>query len=218
MDYVYMDFRNALTILQSRVAWSDLESAIHSLTPTAILDRHKRMVDARAADGKGPPAGGQTAVNATFDELLPEVNGWTHQPRLFRSRELEKWKMDFLRQGIGIEVSFNHAEAIPWQFTRLNVAGESERVLPAAQIDVGVVICATRSFKTWARMDSSVGTFDTFKAWLREMRPILPVPILLIGLDATGWPATDAFRGTSKGTRTAIGAPAVLLPANDDGG
>ena len=148
--------------------------------------------------------------------MLREVDGWTHQPRLFRSRELEKWKMDFLRQGVGVEVSFNHAEAIPWQFTRLNVAGEFERVLPNAQIDVGVVICATHSFKRWARMDSSVGTFDTFKAWLREMRPILPVPILLVGLDAQGWPTTDAFRGTNKGTRTAIGAPVPSLRLGDD--
>ena len=37
--------------------------------------------------------------------------------------------MDFLRANVGVEVSFNHAEAIPWQFTRLNIAGESERVV-----------------------------------------------------------------------------------------
>jgi hypothetical protein len=109
--------------------------------------------------------------------------------------------MDFLRANVGVEVSFNHAEAIPWQFTRLNIAGESERVVEESRIHVGVVITATDSLKAWARMDSAVGTFDAFKAWLREMKPILPVPLLLVGLDAVGWPPTDVFGGTRTGTR-----------------
>jgi hypothetical protein len=109
--------------------------------------------------------------------------------------------MDFLRAKVGVEVSFNHAEAIPWQFTRLNIAGESERVIEESRIDVGVVITAADSLKAWSRMDSAVGTFDAFRAWLREMRPILPIPILLIGLKASGWPPADAFGGTRVGTR-----------------
>ena len=110
--------------------------------------------------------------------------------------------MDFLRARVGVEVSFNHAEAIPWQFTRLNIAGESERVMEASRIDVGVVVTATESLKAWSKMDSAVGTFDAFRAWLREMRPILPVPLLLVGLSSAGWEPTDAFGGTRTGTRT----------------
>lgn len=209
MDFLFHDFRNALVILKSKPAWADLETAIHSLTPEMLIEAHERIRDARAAEGKSAPAGGQTAANAVFEALLPESLGWQHQPHLFRTRELEKWKMDFRREGVGVEVSFNHAEAIPWQFTRLNIAGESERVVDDARIEVGVVICATRSFKVWARMDSAVGTFDAFKAWLREMRPILPVPLLLVGLDATGWQPTRTFRGTATGTRSRPDASAA---------
>ena len=31
-------------------------------------------------------------------------------------------------------------------------------------------------------MDGAVGTFQQFQAWLREMRPILPVPLMLMAL------------------------------------
>ena len=141
-------------------------------------------------------------VNALIDRRLRELGGWTPQPHLFEAAELEKWKMDFRKDGIGVEVSFNHAEAIPWQFTRLNIAGESERVVEEHRIDVGVVVCAAPSLKRWARMDSAVGTFQQFRAWLREMRPILPVPLMLIGLEAEGWPMGTAFRGTDTGNRT----------------
>ena len=64
-----------------------------------ILAKHESLVASRAAGQKGPPAGGQSAVNSVFDAVLREDAGWRHQPRLFRDRELEKWKMDFLREG-----------------------------------------------------------------------------------------------------------------------
>ena len=88
---------------------------------------------------------------------------------------LRKWKMDFIKDRIGVEVSFNHAEAIPWTFTRLNIAGESREVEPSHRIDVGVAFFATTSLKSWGRMDSAVGTYDIACAWLEKMRPIMPI-------------------------------------------
>jgi hypothetical protein len=198
MDYVYEDFRNALVILRSRPAWIDLEGSIRGITPERIVGKQRDLLTSRGT----APAGGQTAINALFEDELDIEDGWVQQPPLFRQRELRKWKMDFLRERVGVEVSFNHAEAISWQFTRLNIAGESVRVREESRIDVGVVICATHGLKRWARMDSAVGTFDAFKAWLREMRPILPIPMLLVGLDSETWPQTDVFRGTRAGRAT----------------
>lgn len=108
--------------------------------------------------------------------------------------------MDFHKQRIGVEVSFNHAEAIAWTFTRLNIGGESEMVVPEHQIDVGVAILATEQLKRWGRMDPAVGSFEMAEAWLRFMKPIMPVPLLVIGLDSGRWSPATVFRGTRRKT------------------
>ena len=108
--------------------------------------------------------------------------------------------MDFIKHSVGVEVSFNHAEAVPWTFTRLNIAGESTSVMAQSQIDVGVAFFATAALKKWARMDSAVGTFESAWVWLQLMKPLMPIPILVVGLlpsdDGKEWPTSKSFRGT----------------------
>ena len=193
MEFSTHDFRHAREILENRDSWSELALAARSITRDDILQVH----GAFEAEGKRSPAGGQTAINRLFRERLAP-SGWIEEPRLFPADEeaLRKWKMDFIKARIGVEVSFNHAEAVPWTFTRLNIAGESDKVLSEHRIDVGVAFFATETLKRWARMDSAVGTFELAKAWLEMMRPIMPIPILIVGLSADGWLDTDAFRGT----------------------
>lgn len=167
--------------------------AARSITREDIL----RVHGAFEAGGKRAPAGGQTSINRLFRERLAP-SGWIEEPRLFPADQeaLRKWKMDFIKARIGVEVSFNHAEAVPWTFTRLNIAGESDKVIPEHRIDVGVAFFATETLKRWARMDSAVGTFELAIAWLEMMRPIMPIPVLVVGLSADGWAETDVFRGT----------------------
>ncbi len=118
MDYLYYDFRNALVILRSRASFGELEDALHAIEAEDVIDAYARMSEERARRRSRPPAGGQGSLNRVIDELLSQA-GWEAQPHLFRDPSLEKWKMDFRKEGIGVEVSFNHAEAIPWQFTTL---------------------------------------------------------------------------------------------------
>lgn len=183
--------------------------AARSITREDVL----RVHGAFEAEGKRSPAGGQTSINRLFRERLAP-SGWIEEPRLFPANQkaLRKWKMDFIKARIGVEVSFNHAEAVPWTFTRLNIAGESDKVIPEHRIDVGVAFFATETLKGWARMDSAVGTFELANAWLEMMRPIMPIPILVVGLSADGWPNTDAFRGTKSFRKPAEPASVPLSP------
>ena len=193
MRYLEYNHRHAIEILKDRGAWFEFADVLDGITRDTIVTTHLEIAETRGT----APAGGQTAVNAVFKKRLADELGWTPEPRLFGATpELREWKMDFLKERVGVEISFNHAEAIAWQLTRLTIAGESPRVQPESEIDAGIIVVADASLKRWARMDGAVGTFDVFKAWLREMRPILPIPLLLIGLQADGWDPTDAFRGT----------------------
>lgn len=196
MHYDVHDFRHAAEILAGRDAWRELKAEVGAISAQEILDVHLGF----AEQGRRTPAGGQSALNQVFrDRLLPL--GWEGEPRLFDDVAFRKWKMDFYKEQIGVEVSFNHAEAIPWTFTRLNIAGESSDVVDQHRVDVGIAFFATEQLKRWAKMDSAVGTFEVATAWLEIMKPIMPIPILVIGLAAHGFPQVTAFRGTGSGQR-----------------
>jgi hypothetical protein len=203
MEYDLRDFRQAARLLEGRPAWSELQGVMGEITREDVLDVYEEETQRRATQGARARAGGQAAINHVFRQKLGAVGGWVLEPPLFATpgESARGWKMDFLKQVVGVEVSFNHAEAIPWTFTRLNIAGESDDVIPANRIEVGVAIFAKQSMKEWARMDNAVGTFERAWDWLQIMRPIMPVPILVVGLNAAGW-EDGLFRGTDRGTRT----------------
>lgn len=196
MESLEYPFRLADEILANRPAASELRKVVREITRSDVLSAQARLASQR----KRAPAGAQTAVNQVFkDKLL--LLGWEPEPKLFRNvrgADLAGWAMDFTKSNVGVEVSFNHAEAIAWTFVRLNLAGESTDVQPGSRIDVGVAIYPTRRFKTWGRMDSAVGVYERATQWLERMKPVLPIPVLVIGLDPN-WEETDTFRGTAAG-------------------
>ncbi|MFL5647113.1 MAG: BglII/BstYI family type II restriction endonuclease, partial [Chloroflexota bacterium] len=123
---------------------------------------------------------------------------------------LRAWTMDFKRDMVGVEVSFNHAEATAWQFTKLSIAGESEYVRSRGQIEVGVVITADAALKRWGRMDGAVLTFDVCRSWLAQMKRVVPTPILLVGLTTDVTNPSPAFRGTRRAPRESGVADSAL--------
>lgn len=172
MEAALYDFRNAKDLLASRGdCWHELSTTIASLGSDDLISKQEEL----AASGRRPK-GGQRALNLLFKERLTLL-GWEAEPQLFPSSDpdLRGWRMDFYKSSVGVEIAFNHAEAIPWIFTRLNLAGESPRVRSDHRVDVGVAMFATAGLKEWARMDGSVGTYETACIWLDEMRPIIRV-------------------------------------------
>jgi hypothetical protein len=228
MEFRAHSFRMADRLLVGTTAWGDITDVIGSLSLDLIEIRQSEI-----ALRRDPPAGAQTAINSLLDSeehglLLP---GWDRQVRLFdppssvpyesaRPRRnapveedpLRAWTMDFKTGGVGVEVSFNHAEATAWQFTKLSIAGESDYVREQGQIEVGVVITADISMKRWGRMDGAVLTFDVCRSWLAQMKRVVPTPIMLIGLATDVAEPSTAFRGTRRKPRES----GVEVPSDPD--
>ena len=210
MEYVTHNFRNALAVLGVRPEWEELAREISGISREEVLGIQQGYADS----GKRVPAGAQSAVNEVFRRRLIPL-GWEDEVPLFSRDDpnLAGWTMDFVKRGsmasgaaevgfgLGVEVTFNHAEGIAWTLVRLNLAGESSEVLEASQIDVGVAVYPTNEFKQWGRMDNAVGTYERACLWLDKMRPVLPIPIAVIGLQPD-WAPTDLFRGTRRGGRS----------------
>lgn len=186
-------------MLAVRASWPELKSCLEQVSDRAIIAEYDSETDRyRTGRRRQPPKGAQPALNSVIKRELQKL-GWAVEPRLFQvgqASTLRRWKMDFLKERIGVEVVFNHAEAIAWAFTRMHMAGESDEVITSNRIDVGVAVFATEALKQWGRMDGAVGTFEMAREWLRVMRPILPMPIQLVGLEPEGFTDIRPFLGT----------------------
>lgn len=192
MHVEILNYRNAVEILEHRdfrTQWGEVLACVEGITMDDALSTHLGLSRARLEIGKNPPVGLQTSLNELIRQSLEDVYGWEGQPKLFRSdaEGLADWTMDFIKDGIGIEVAFNHESYFPWIFTRLNVAGESTQVVAEHKVKVGITICSRVDAKKWGKMDPSVGVFEKVSLWLEVMRPILPIPMALVGLSAFGW-------------------------------
>ena len=197
MNQQSYNFRHAEAVLKTKGAWVELHDVVSGLTRDDILDAQDQLAGQR----KNAPAGAQTAINLAFKDRLLSLD-WKNEPILFPQSESDDvqraWRMDFLKERIGVEVSFNHAEAIAWTLIRLDIAAQSTEVVESSQIDVGVAIFPTSQLKKWGRMDNAVGTYERAMLWLELMKPVVTTPILLIGIDAD-WEPTSVFRGTRNG-------------------
>lgn len=95
-----------------------------------------------------------------------------------------KWRLDFAKEKISIEVAFNHGEAIAWNLIKPVLASELNHVKKAIQTEVAILICATQSLKKAGAFDGAVGEFEKILRYLIPLDRILTVPMVVIGLQA----------------------------------
>lgn len=212
MRFQVASYRNGIQILRASGALDELASVLGGIHRSQVDERRnarQARSDERAAKDGGRPrkAGIQDGMNAILDERLAAA-GWESQVKIFSLDVGAKkgiWTMDFaksFKEGIrvGVEVTFNHAEAMPWTLVRPTLAHEAEGVLEGARIHVGVIIIPTDQMKGKGkdlRMDGAVGTYERLRTLLPKMRSVLPAPLVIIGLD---WD-DGAWDGSSKELR-----------------
>jgi hypothetical protein len=200
MQFRVSSYRSGFEIMKDAGAFEELASAIQSISidEVAMLRAVRQAeYDREAAAGTKPRrAGVQGPLNREFERLLTgEDRAWRGQMPLYDSDlGLGKglWTMDFHKTfregvGVGLEVCFNHGEALPWTLIRPVLAYQSEDVHEEARIVVAGIVLVTDELKRGddhgLRVDGAVGTYERLLTLIPRMKWVVPVPLVIFGLE-----------------------------------
>ena len=178
MEFIQHSFRHAATILGEDGFAHDrdeLLGVLSAVTDERIIGRHESY--------PVPPASISRAINDVLREDLTAL-GWAAESPIFQDTHYsgEKWRLDFAKNEISVEVAFNHSEAIAWNLLKPVLASELNHVQKAVQTQAGVIITCTDALKQEGGFDSAVGTYEKFIDYLKPLGAVLTAPLLLIGL------------------------------------
>ena len=181
MDYKIHSFRHGKIILENeptyKTTWNELLEAIESINDEDIISHHQN--NPRKAKSISE------SINNLLKIGLVEL-GWNEESYIFQDDEYSgnRWRLDFAKESISVEVAFNHGEAIAWNLIKPVLASELNHVQKEIDTEIGVIICATKELKDKGGFDGSVGEYEKFLTYLNPLRDVLSVPMVIIGLDA----------------------------------
>jgi hypothetical protein len=199
-------------------AWIEIQKALTSISRKDVIDKQLSNFDdwrnsrKNPASGKliKPPVGGQSVLNSVIQDKIDSISGWQSQIYVLNqsnnvneSERVPYWTMDFRKNKIGVEISFNNAGVFAQNMLRLSVMSESKYLQPEEMIKLGVLVVSTKELKKWGKMDSTVITFDQVETILPHITFSIPTPIVILGLtDATDgyrWKPTKLFGNKNIG-------------------
>jgi hypothetical protein len=158
----------------------EIEDIIRSITISDILVKYDSDNDALIDKGKKKRVGLQPAINNMFRERFSELH-WEREKHIFDNDEEDNLKIDFWKREIGVDVAFVNRGYIGGDLLRLQAAGEVANI-----IKLGVYICPTTKFRKTIytnQSSSSMVSFEKTLWYLKNLSPVLTVPIWLIGLE-----------------------------------
>ena len=181
MKYKLHSFRHAEVILANeneyKGVWEELLAVISSITDDEIKEYFENAT--RRAKSLSE------AINNILKIKLITL-GWNEESLIFQDDEYSgnRWRLDFAKHNISLEVAFNHGEAIAWNLIKPVIASELNHVNKEIDTEIGIIICATKDLKTKGGFDGAVGEYEKFLTYLNPLRDLLSVPMVIIGLEA----------------------------------
>lgn len=122
-----------------------------------------------------------------FNQVLEELfvdKGWENQPAVFDEPGDPAAKMDFLKDRVGVEVSFGHSSFIGIDLLKFQVSSYSG----LDKIDVGVYVVTTKEFQKKMKIEYGKNwegslSFQKVAKYLPHFKSAIQVPIYVIGID-----------------------------------
>lgn len=200
-------------------AWLEIQSALTSITRKDVISKQLsnfedwKLEKKNPSTGKvvTPPVGGQSVLNAVIADKIAAIGGWDDQiyvlnqsNQIAEKDRVPYWTMDFRKNRIGLEVSFNNAGVFAQNLLRLSVMSESKYLSPEEMIKLGVLVVSMKSLKKWGKMDTTVITYDQVETILPHITFSIPTPIVILGIaDSTAgqpWSPTKLFGNKKIGS------------------
>lgn len=185
MKYEIYSHRYGLEILNSeddfRNDWYDVIEILESISDEELINHYEKYGISSMSISK--------TINNILKEKF-ESKGWFSESAIFSKSAIEevkeygdnRWRLDFAKENISIEVAFNHGEAIAWNLIKPVLASELNHVEKAIQTKAGIIITATDELKKSGAFDGAVGSYEKFLRYLIPMNNVLTVPMVIIGL------------------------------------
>ena len=125
------------------------------------------------------------SINEIIKLRLVE-KGWNDESKIFKPADYDNsaWRLDFAKNAICIEVSFNHGEAAAHNLMKTVIASELNHVEKEIQSQLGVVIVTTTELKEKGNFDGANAVIEKYESYLNPYMSYLTSPIVLIGLKA----------------------------------
>jgi len=129
-----------------------------------------------------------SSINSIIKARL-EVKNWLAEAGLFKEppytrKNASRWRLDFAKNNISVEVAFNHQEATAHNILKPVLASELNHVKKEVQTKMGVIIVATKEMKKAGNFDGAIGTYESFQEYFKPYNNIITTPIVLIGIKA----------------------------------
>lgn len=184
MRYITHDHRHAENLFKTDISFIPLYNEVVEVI-TSISDKdliHNYQMNERE---------NKKSLSETINKLIQEklvANGWKAESAIFsdplyaNGKDKKRWRVDFAKKEITIEVAFNHGEAIAWNLIKPVLASELNHVTKEIQSSAGIIICATDNMKKAGNFDGAIGTYEKFLRYLMPLQNMLTTPILIIGL------------------------------------
>lgn len=220
MDFNSLSFRWGLEHAHpDEPAWQEIQASLTSITRKDVITKQLSNFDDWKAERKNPstgkpvtpPVGGQSVLNAVIEDKIEAIGDWGTQiyvlnqsNQIAEKDRVPYWTMDFRKNRIGLEVSFNNAGVFAQNLLRLSVMSESKFLAPQEMIKLGVLVVSMKSLKKWGKMDSTVITFDQVETILPHITFSIPTPIAILGINNSNhgeeWHPTRLFGNKKIGS------------------
>ena len=168
MDFITTSHRNAELLLNDTKYLDDFNSIktiIKSINENELISKFNEIKKRRPS---------LKSLSVPINEILKikfEKNGWSSESGIFREppynkKNVKRWRLDFAKNKISIEVGFNHGEAIAHNILKPILASNQNHIKKEIETEIGIVITATNKLKKNGNFDSAVGDYEKYVSYL----------------------------------------------------